>query len=47
MTLEKLTFGDLIAHSDAIIINADALKVRVNFFCCKLLIISIFLYVIP
>lgn len=28
MTLEKLTFGDLIAHSDAIISNADALKVR-------------------
>jgi len=28
MTLEKLTFGDLIAHSDAIINSADALKVR-------------------
>jgi hypothetical protein len=27
MTLDKLTFGDLIAHSDAIIVNADALKV--------------------
>jgi len=27
MTLEKLTFGDLIAHSDAIINSADALKV--------------------
>lgn len=27
MTLEKLTFGDVIAHSDGIIINADALKV--------------------
>jgi len=29
MTLEKLTFGDLIAHSDAIINSADALKVHV------------------
>jgi len=28
MTLEKLTFGDLIAHSDAIINSADALKVH-------------------
>jgi len=27
MTLEKLTFGDLVAHSDGIINNADALKV--------------------
>ena len=28
MALEKLTFGDLIAHSDAIINSADALKVN-------------------
>jgi len=36
MTLEKLTFGDLIAHSDAIINSADALKVpacHVSVFC--------------
>ena len=43
MTLEKLTFGDLIAHSDAIIINADALKVRVYLsflLCCIDLIVA-------
>jgi len=47
MTLEKLTFGDLIAHSDAIIDSADALKVcpfyaDVSWSSC-LLYITIFL----
>lgn len=28
MTLEKLTFGDIISHSDGIINSADALKVK-------------------
>ena len=27
MTLEKLTFGDIISHSDGIINNAEAIKV--------------------
>jgi len=31
MTLDRLTFGDLIAHSDAIINSADALKVMCAF----------------
>ena len=32
MTLEKLTFGDIIAHSEGIINNADALKVGAHTF---------------
>ena len=34
--LEKLTFGDVLESADQIIVQADALKVRVNLFATTL-----------
>ena len=45
MTLEKLTFGDLIAHSDAIINSADALKVGICWSLYLLALLYAFMHI--